>query len=29
VPGSSLDERPAVNAPAFAAEFLSPLALLD
>ena len=29
VPGSSLEERPAVTAPAFAGDFLSPLALLD
>ena len=29
VPGSSLEERPAATAPAFAGDFLSPLALLD
>jgi hypothetical protein len=29
VPGSSLDERPAIAAPMFAVELPSPLALLD
>ena len=29
VPGSGLDERPAVSAPAFALDLDSPLALLD
>ena len=29
VPGSSLDDRPAIARPVFAVDFVSPLALLD